>query len=164
MVEEVECQSYHCYCPSKVKISAKQDREVKCKAPAEVSRSLAASCSCCYLYWRRGIHWDCGQASVLGWVDNSVVSQQVEIRLGLLQLHLGDGGGVLGDWTIVGVRIEDPVGVWAGGAGVGHADGPSGRGGGAGLVVGLVTARDADGERPHAALSIGPLLSGRGHQ
>ena len=92
------------------------------------------------------------------------MSQQVEIRLGLLQLHLGDGGGVLGDWTIVGVRVEDPVGVWAGGAGVGHADGPSGRGGGAGLVVGLVTARDADGERPHAALSIGPLLSGRGHQ
>ena len=78
MVEEVECQSYHCYCPSKVKISAKQDREVKCEAPAEVSRSLAASCSCCYLYWRRGINGNSGETAVLGGINHSIVSQQVQ--------------------------------------------------------------------------------------
>ena len=145
--EEVECQSSHCYCPGKVKISTKR---------GEVSVFWSAL----YLYGRRGIHWDCGETSVLSGVDHSVVSQQVEVRLGLLQLHLGHGGGVLGDGSVVGVGVEDAVGVGAGGTGVGHTDGPGGGGGGTGLVVGLVAAGDTDGERPHPALAIGPLLSG----
>ena len=117
-----------------------------------------------YLYGGRRVHWDCGETSVLGGVDHSVVSQQVEVRLGLLQLHLGDGWGVLGDGSVVGVRVEDAVGVGAGGTGVGHTDGPGGGGGGTGLVVGLVAAGDTDGERPHPALAIAPLLSGRRDQ
>ena len=69
--------------------------------------------------------------------------------------------------AVVRVRIEDALRVGAGGAGVGHADGPSGGGGGAGLVVGLSPAGDADGQRSHPALAIGPigpLLPGRRHQ
>ena len=71
---------------------------------------------------------------------------------------------MLGHRAVVGVRVEDAVRVGAGGAGVGHADGPSGGGGGARLVVGLVTAGDADGQRPHPTLAIGSLLPGRRHQ
>ena len=92
------------------------------------------------------------------------MGQQVQIRLGLLELDLSDGGGVLSHRAVVGVRVEDAVRVGASGAGVGHADGPSGGGGGARLVVGLVTAGDADGQRPHPTLAIASLLPGRRHQ
>ena len=71
---------------------------------------------------------------------------------------------MLGDGSVVGVGVEDAVGVGAGGAGVGHADGPGGGGGRAGLVVGVITAGDADGQRSHPTLAIGSLLSGRRHQ
>ena len=117
-----------------------------------------------YLNWRRGIHRNSGEAAILCWVDHGVVSQQVQIRLGLLELNLSDGGSVLGHRAVVGVGVEDAVGVGAGGAGVGHTDGPSGGGGGAGLVVGVITAGDADGQRSHPTLAIGSLLSGRRHQ
>ena len=117
-----------------------------------------------YLYWRRGINGNSGETAVLGGIDHSIVSQQVQIRLGLLELNLSDGGGVLSHWPVVRVRVEDAVRVGAGGAGVGHADGPSGGGGRARLVVGLVAAGDADGERPHPALAIASLLPGRRHQ
>merc|ERR1719336_1131807 len=137
----------------RVKISSVRRRKLNARALVVI-----------VLYGGRGIHWDCGETSVLSGVDHSVVSQQVEVRLGLLQLHLGDGGGVLGDGSVVGVGVEDAVGVGAGGAGVGHTDGPSGGGGGAGLVVGVITAGDADGQRSHPALSIASLLSGRRHQ
>ena len=66
--------------------------------------------------------------------------------------------------AVVRVRVEDAVRVGAGGAGVGHTDGPSGGGGRAGLVVGVIAAGDADGERPHTSLAIGPLLPGWRHQ
>ena len=120
-----------------------------------------------YLNGRRRIHGDRGESPVLGGVDHGVVSQQVHVGLGLLQLNLGDGGSVLGHRAVVGVRVEDAVGVGAGGAGVGHADGPSGGGGRARLVVRLVPTGDADGQRSHPALAIGPigpLLPGRRHQ
>ena len=71
---------------------------------------------------------------------------------------------MLGHRAVVGVGVEDAVGVGAGGAGVGHADGPGGGGGRAGLVVGVITAGDADGQRSHPTLAIGSLLSGRRHQ
>ena len=143
--EEVECQSSRCYCPGKVKISTKRGE-------------VRVFWSGLYLYGGRRVHWDCGETSVLGGVDHSVVSQQVEVRLGLLQLHLGDGGGVLGDWTIVGVRVEDPVAVGRGRTGVGHADGSRGRGRGAGLVL-VLAARDGDGQRSHLT-SAGPVTAG----
>ena len=117
-----------------------------------------------YLNGRRRIHGNRGKSPVLGGIDHGVVSQQVHIRLDLLELNLSDGGSVLGHRAVVRVRVEDAVRVWAGGAGVGHADGPSGGGGGARLVVGLVPAGDADGERSQTTLAIGPFLPGRRHQ
>ena len=119
-----------------------------------------------YLHrWRR-IHGHGGETSILCGVDHSVVGQQAEVRLGLLQLYLGDGGRVLGHRPIVRVRVEDPVTVGGGGARVGHADGPRRRGGRAGLVL-VTTRRDGDGQRSHLTsgpVASGGLLSRRRHQ
>ena len=88
------------------------------------------------------------------------MGQQTQVGLRLLQLNLGDGGGVLGDGAVVGVRVEDPVAVGRGGARVGHADGSRGGGGRAGLVL-LPAGRDGDGQGAHLT-SAGPVGAPRG--
>ena len=118
-----------------------------------------------YLDSRRGIHRDSGQAPVLGGVHHGVVGEETQVRLGLLQLHLGDGGRVLGDGAVVGVRVEHPV-TGGGGAGVGHRDGAGGGARRRPVVPVVPGARDGDGQGPHVAGAgaAGALLPGRGHE
>ena len=62
-----------------------------------------------YLDSRRGIHRDSGQAPVLSGVHHGVVGEETQVRLGLLQLHLGDGRRVLAHRSVVRVRVEHPM-------------------------------------------------------
>ena len=119
------------------------------------------------------------------------MGEEAEVGLGLLQLDVGQRGGVLGDGPVVRVRVEDSVAVGAGGARVGHADRPRGGAGRRAVVPEdanvrnrivscnysasslpiVPRARDGDGEGPHAAPLPGPrprparaLLPGRRHE
>ena len=72
-----------------------------------------------YLDGGRWVHRDGGQAPVLSGVHHGIVGQQTQVRLGLLQLHLGDGWRVLAHRSVVRVRVEHPM-ARGGGARVGN--------------------------------------------
>ena len=120
-----------------------------------------------YLEAGRRIHRDGGEPPVLGGVHHGVVGQEAQVGLGLLELHLGDGGRVLGDGPVVRVRVEHPV-AGGGRARVRHRDGPRGRARRGPVVPRVPGAGDGDGQGPHvprAGAGVArALLPGRGHE
>ena len=62
-----------------------------------------------HLCWGGGTYRYRGQSPVFRGIHHSIVGQQAQVRLSLLQLYLSYGGGVLAGSTVVGVRVEDSV-------------------------------------------------------